>query len=153
MDAGVSPEDSSLFLEAVLIGGGDSAPMGSSFEGADMRMLEGRKMDLSTFAAAFKPGTLPQASVDLAGRKQPRGDSGKFWAQGKLGLNIHIGQQGISNRDANTILTSADPRPQRGLEVSAKAREKRGRTSKYHSKSPPPPQSGRSLSPSVKKIS
>lgn len=96
VQAGVSPEDAGMLLQAILENRLGSA--GSTIPGD-------RAPERADFLSALlSPGKLPQKSLDAAQRRLLQGNA--WWSEGQISSNFRISQvqEGISNRDANTIL-------------------------------------------------
>eukprot|EP00929_Paragymnodinium_shiwhaense_P061241 TRINITY_DN3057_c0_g1_i1.p1 TRINITY_DN3057_c0_g1~~TRINITY_DN3057_c0_g1_i1.p1 ORF type:complete len:3657 (-),score=1085.17 TRINITY_DN3057_c0_g1_i1:136-11106(-) len=108
LKAGVSEEEASTFLEAVLQ---EARRRGSQGE-SPTAVAEGatRTMTLEEFMAAFAPGALTQSAVDVAvQRSLTKRAAGYFsFAQG----NYHSATFGsnVTNRDARTILRTSSQR-------------------------------------------
>jgi len=96
VEAGVNPEDAGILIQSILeengVAGalipGDQAPIRAQF-------LE-----------ALISGKLPQKAMDAAQRRLLQGTA--WWSDGQLSANFRISQvqEGISSRDAQTILTT-----------------------------------------------
>jgi len=97
VEAGVLPDDAGIFIQAML-----ESQMGS----AAATIPGDRAPARADFVGALMPGKLRQQYYDAAQRRASSGSA--WWSEGRVSPNFHIQRypDGLTARDANTILTS-----------------------------------------------
>jgi hypothetical protein len=101
VQAGVTPDDAGHLLQAIIENQRGQAAAAIPGDRAPAR---------GDFMGALLPGKLPQAALDAANRRSSGGSA--WWSEGRISPNFRLSvvQDGVSSRDANTILSARQPR-------------------------------------------